>query len=267
MMNRALWTAATGMHAQQKNIDVVAHDLSNVNTTGYKRTHVTFADLAYQRLRAAGIQARGGNEMPAGLQVGHGVRVTGTTKMFLIGGMLETGNPYNMFIQDKGTVARNFFRVDTGDGEIRYTRDGSFNRDAEGNLVLPNGAILQGGITVPEDAQDPTWTADGRLQYRDPAGDIQEAGQLELATFANPAGLEPVGDNLFAQTEASGAEIAGTPGEEGFGTIVGRFVELSNVSAIDEMVKLITAQRAYEFNSRSIQTSDEMLQTVNNLKR
>ncbi|MFH0911599.1 MAG: flagellar basal-body rod protein FlgG [Planctomycetota bacterium] len=267
MMNRALWTAATGMHAQQTNVDVIAHDLTNVNTNGYKKTTVTFADLFYQRLRAAGIQGRGLNNLPVGIQVGNGVRVTGTTKVFTKGAMIETGNPFNIMINDDGNLARNFFCVDIGGGQIRYTRDGSFQLDADGNLVLSNGAILQGGITVPANAQDPTVTETGVVQYKDETGTTQDAGQLDLATFVNPAGLEPEGDNLFQETPASGPAQAGKPGDAGFATVIGGALELSNVSAIEEIVKLISAQRAYEFNSRTIQTSDEMLQTVNNLKR
>lgn len=267
MMIRALWSAATGMHAQQKNIDTVAHDLTNVNTTGYKKTQVTFADIFYQRLRAAGVQSAAGNSIPSGLQIGNGVRLTGTTKNFSRGGLVETGNPYNMAIADTGNHARNFFQVLMGNGDVAYTRDGSFQKDADGNLVLANGAILQGGINVPDEAQDVTITEDGRVQYLDANGAYQQTAPLQLATFANPAGLEPLGENMFRETEAAGAAVIGNPDTAGFGKIRGGFLELSNVSAVEEMVKMITAQRAYEFNSRTIQTSDEMLQTVNNLKR
>ncbi|MBN1256475.1 MAG: flagellar basal-body rod protein FlgG [Planctomycetes bacterium] len=266
-MSRALWTAATGMHAQQTNVDAIAHDLSNVNTAGYKKTRVNFADLFYQRVRAAGMPGIEGNNLPSGLQIGTGVRVTGTTKQFTIGGALETGNGLNMMIQDNGGIARNFFPVRLADGSIAYTRDGSFTKDSEGNIVLPTGVILDGGITLPEVAQDIFVSPEGEVFYNDEAGDQQSAGQFQIATFANPAGLAPLGDNLFGETDSSGTATLGTPGDDGFGEIRSGYIEISNVSAIEEMVSLISAQRAYEFNSRSIQTSDEMLQTVNNLKR
>ncbi|MHC4870346.1 MAG: flagellar basal-body rod protein FlgG [Planctomycetota bacterium] len=267
MMVRALWTAATGMHAQQRNIDVIAHDLTNVNTNGYKKTHVNFADLFYQRLRSAGVTGTADNNLPTGLQVGNGVRTTGTTKIFTIGGALETLSPLNMMIMDKGNSARNFFPVDLGDGRTGYTRDGAFSKDDQGNIVNNSGHILSGAPTIPADAQDISITADGRILYRDAAGAQAEAGQIQLSTFANPAGLEPMGDNVFLETTASGAPATGTPGSAGYGEVKGGWVEISNVSAIEEMVNMISAQRAYEFNSKTIQTSDEMLQTVNNLKR
>jgi flagellar basal-body rod protein FlgG len=267
MMIRALWTAATGMHAQQRHIDVIAHDLTNVNTNGYKKTKLGFADLFYQKLRAAGVTGLGDNNIPVGLQVGNGVRATSTTRIFTKGGAVETQNPVNVMILDRGNAARNFFPIDLGDGRIAYTRDGSFNKDVEGNLVLSNGALYSGAPQIPAGAQDIQIMEDGRVLYNDEAGDQQEAGQLQLATFANPAGLEPIGDNLFTESAASGAATLGNPGEDGYGTIRGGWLESSNVSAIEEMVNMISAQRAYEFNSRSIQTSDEMLQTVNNLKR
>ncbi|MHC4885257.1 MAG: flagellar basal-body rod protein FlgG [Planctomycetota bacterium] len=268
MMVRSLWTGATGMHAQQTNIDVVANDLANVNTHGYKKNYVTFADLFYQRQRASGVQALSGEALPTGIQVGNGVRVTGTNRIFTRGNAFQTNIGTNMMIRDEGNLSRNFFEVDDGTGNVFYTRDGSFSKDSAGNLVLPNGYILP-GITLPTgaQAQDVTITAEGIVQYKDANGATQQAGQVQLATFTNPAGLEPVGDNLFQANESSGTATTGNAGAAGFGDVLGGWVEMSNVNAIDEMVKLISAQRAYEFNSRSIQTSDEMLQTVNNLKR
>lgn len=266
-MVRALWTAATGMHAQQTNIDVIAHDLTNVNTNGYKKTHVNFSDLFYQRLRSAGVTGTAGNNLPTGLQVGNGVRTTGTNKIFTIGGAIETQSPLNMMLVDSGNAARNFFPVDLGDGRTGYTRDGSFSKDDQGNIVNNSGYILSGAPQIPADAQDITISTDGRVLYNDDQGAQQEAGQIQVATFPNPAGLEPLGDNMFLESSASGAPTTGTPGDAGFASVRGGWLEISNVSAIEEMVNMISAQRAYEFNSKSIQTSDEMLQTVNNLKR
>ncbi len=268
MMIRALWSAATGMRAQQFNIDTIAHDLTNVNTTGYKKTHVNFQDLFYQSLRAAGVQG-GPNNVPVGIYVGHGTRVAGTTKIFTQGGALETGIWSDMMIVDGGNRARNFFGVQMPDGTTAYTRDGSFRADEEGRLVTTDGYLLfpQPG-QIPSDAVEVTITAQGVVQYRLQGQDQpQEAGQVNLYTFPNPAGLRPAGDSLFTETPASGASLQGAPGDVGFGEIRGGWLETSNVDAITEMVNMISAQRAYEFNSRSIQTSDEMLQMVNNLKR
>lgn len=267
MMIRALWSAATGMHAQQKNIDTIAHDLTNVNTTGYKRVLPTFADLFYQRLRSAGVIGANGNNMPVGLQVGNGVRMTSTMRIFDRGTPIETANPLNMMIEDTGAEARNFFPIDLGQGRTVYTRDGTFNKDNEGNIVLSDGGLLLGAPQVPATAQDITVTADGRIMYMDENNVQQEAGQIQLATFSNPAGLEPMGNNYFAETAASGNATLGNPSTPGFGEVRGSWIEGSNVSAIEEMVNMISAQRSYDFNSKSIQTSDEMLQTVNNLKR
>jgi len=269
MMIRALWSAATGMRAQQFNIDSIAHDLTNVNTNGYKKRHLNFVDLFYQSLRASGLGGSSGNtNLPVGIQVGHGVKVSGTTPIMTTGGALETGIWSDMMIDDRNNQARNFFAVDIGNGEVRYTRDGSFRVDSAGNLLTPSGYLIEPAINVPTDALDLQVTEDGRVMYRQPgAATLTEAGQIQLYTFVNPAGLSPVGDNLWQETLASGAATAGTPAADGFGVIRGGWLETSNVDAITEMVNMIAAQRSYEFNSRSIQTSDEMLQTVNNLKR
>lgn len=266
MMIRALWTGANGMKAQQTNIDAVANDLSNVNTVGYKKTHVTFADLFYQKLRAAGSVGADDNNLPVGIQVGNGVKVTGTVKQFSQGQALETSIPTNMMIKDPGSNAQSFFPVEIGD-DVFYTRDGSFTKDNDGRLTLANGARLQDIQITDEAATNITITEEGRVLYTDEAGTQVDAGRVQLARFSNPAGLEPLGDNLFAQSESSGDATVGDAGTNGYGKIQAQWVEVSNVDAIDEMVKLISAQRAYEFNSRSIQTSDEMLQTVNGLKR
>jgi flagellar basal-body rod protein FlgG len=267
MMVRSLWTAASGMQAQQTNIDLISNDLSNVNTTGFKKSRASFSDLFYQRLRASGVTGLAGNNLPVGLQVGNGVKLTGTSKVFTQGQAVNTGIGTNMMIVDSGNSSRNFFPVQVGDGTIGYTRDGSFTKDNDGNLVLSNGMILDGSPQIPAEAQDITISVNGTIFYNDAAGDQQEAGQIQLATFSNPAGLEPIGDNIFIQTNSSGAATLGAPGDDGFAEVTGNYIEASNVSAIEEMVNMISAQRAYEFNSKSIQTSDEMLQTVNNLKR
>lgn len=266
MMIRALWSGASGMKAQQTNIDVIANDLTNVNTVGYKKTDVTFADLFYQQLRAAGSVAANENDVPVGIQVGNGVKVTGTVKLFSQGTPKQTYQPTNMMIQDGGSYARNFFPVEVGDKTL-YTRDGSFTKDNDGYLTLPSGARLANITIADPEATNITITEEGRIYYTDGAGDQQDAGRLQLATFANPGGLSPLGNNMFEETTSSGTATLGDAGTDGFGSILGQWVEVSNVDAIDEMVKMISAQRAYEFNSRSIQTSDEMLQTVNGLKR
>jgi len=266
-MIRALWSAATGMRAQQLHIDSIAHDLTNVNTTGYKKKHVNFVDLFYQSLRASGLEGTNGVNLPEGIQVGHGVRPAGTTPIFTHGGAMETGIWSDMMIKETGKQVRSFFEVNVG-GEARYTRDGSFRVDNNGDLVTSTGYYLTDGISLPQDAMDPQVNENGIVSYRQPGSTARtDAGQIQLYTFVNPAGLDPVGDNMWKESPASGTAAAGTPGEDGFGAVMGGWLETSNVDAITEMVNMIAAQRSYEFNSRSIQTSDEMLQTVNALKR
>jgi len=268
MMIRALWTGATGMRAQQFMIDSIAHDLTNVNTTGYKKKSVSFSDLFYQSQRAAGVQGPQGN-LPTGIQVGLGVRVNGTTPVFTHGNPVETGIWSDMMIDDKGGQVRNFFRVLLPDGSYGYTRDGSFRADDQGQLATNDGYLLDPlPGNIPADAKQITITDTGQVQVI--VGNNTTAttvGQVNLFTFPNPAGLEPMGDNLWGKTPASGDEQQGAPGDVGFGIVKSGWLEQSNVDAITEMVNMISAQRAYEFNSKSIQTSDEMLQTVNNLKR
>ena len=269
MMVRSLWTGATGMKAMQTNIDVIANDLTNINTVGYKKRVVNFQDLLYQTMRAAGLQGGNGVNLPVGVQVGLGVRVGGTTPVMTVGPFNETGNWYDMAIEENlATGIRNFFRVDTGNG-YAYTRDGSFRLDSEGRLVTINGYFLdpQPG---PIAANAVSWqiTPEGSVQQMLPnATAFEEVGVINLFTFVNPAGLDPLGGNLWRETAASGESTGGQPGAAGFGRIRSNFVEQSNVDAISEMVNMIAAQRAYEFNSKSITTSDEMLSTVNQLKR
>ncbi len=272
MMIRSLWSGATGMKAMQFYIDAIAHDLTNVNTNGYKKKIVNFQDLLYQHTRASGLQ--GGTEgmvnLPVGVQVGLGVKVAGTTPVMTVGAVVETGNWFDMMIEEpQANMIRNFFRIDTGNGNYAYTRDGNFRVDNEGRLMTVDGFLLdpQPGA-IDQNAQEVQISPEGRIFQRLPGqGEFQEVGQINLFTFINPAGLEPVGNNRWLESESSGNAQQGTPGTDQFGTIQAGFIEQSNVDAISEMVNMIAAQRAYEFNSKSITTSDEMLQTVNGLKR
>ncbi len=267
-MIRALWTGATGMRAQQFMIDSIAHDLTNVNTVGYKKKFVSFTDLFYQGLRASGVQGQQGY-LPTGIQVGHGVRVSGTAPMLTRGNAIETGTWSDMMIEDSGNITRNFFRILLPDGTYAYTRDGTFRVDDQGRLATNDGYFLDPlPGNIPNDAVQVTVTPEGYVEVIQGADrTATRIGQISLWTFANPGGLEPIGENLWKESATSGAAQQGTPGSEGFGKIRSGWLEQSNVDAITEMVNMIAAQRAYEFNSRSIQTSDEMLQTVNSLKR
>ncbi len=272
MMIRSLWSGATGMKAMQFHMDSIAHDLTNVNTNGYKKRIVNFQDLLYQSTRAAGLQGGtdGAVNLPVGVQVGLGVRVAGTTPVMTVGSLVQTEQWSNMVIvEPQSNVVKNFFQVDIGNGNVAYTRDGSFTVDPEGRLVTVDGYFLnpQPGAVDPN-AVAYQITPEGRIfQQLEGEEEFQEVGQIQLFTFMNPAGLEPYGSNLWLQSDASGDANQGAPGDPGFGTIQSGWIEQSNVDAISEMVNMIAAQRAYEFNSKSITTSDEMLQTVNNLKR
>jgi flagellar basal-body rod protein FlgG len=268
MMIRSLWTGATGMNAMQEFIDSVGHDLANVNTDGYKKRHLNFQDLFYQRVRASGIQgAEDGMNVPVGVEIGNGVRLIGTTPVFTMGNPRETGVPTNVMITDNSS----FFSVTLPNGGgTAYTRDGNFVVDPNGDVVTTAGYQLNPAIGgVPTGARDLTFTADGNLQYLDENGAAQVLGQLNLYNFVNPAGLRAEGGNLWFETDASGAANQGIPGDRanGFGAVQGGWLEGSNVDAVTEMVNMISAQRAYEFNSRTIQTADSMLQTVGSLKR
>jgi flagellar basal-body rod protein FlgG len=264
-MVRSLWTAATGMNGQQANIDTVANNLANVNTTGYKKQRVEFEDLLYQTVRTAGTPATEDTITPVGVQMGHGAKVASTLKMFDQGSLQNTGNISDIAIQGEG-----FFRVLQYDGTYAYSRDGSFKIDSERQLVTSNGLKALPEITFPEGYRQDTVNVsqDGRVTVRvADLDDPVDVGQVELYRFQNPAGLSSAGDNLFKQTPASGNSIAGRPGFEGFGKTIHKFLEMSNVSTVSEMVSMIVAQRAYEFNSKAIQTSDSMLGTAASLKR
>ena len=259
-MQRSLFTGATGMEAQQLSLDVIANNLANVNTTAFKGSRTDFQDLLYQTIRAAGSISAQGLEVPSGIQVGLGVGVGAVAKLFLQGSFIETGNALDMAIEGDG-----FFQVILPDGEIAYTRDGSFKLSRDGIMVTSDGLPLEPEITISEDAVDIGIGLDGTVSVTLSDGTVDELGQIELARFINPAGLHAQGRNLYRESEASGDPILTVPGEEGAGTIRQAVLEASNVSVVDQIVQLIVTQRAFEVNSSVISTSDEMLQTANNM--
>jgi flagellar basal-body rod protein FlgG len=262
-MIRSLYTAATGMTAQQLNMDVIANNLANVNTTGFKRSRADFQDLLYQNGRAAGVAASQGSQVPTGIQIGLGTRAAAVERIQSYGDFRQTGNPLDLIVEGEG-----FFQVQLPDGQLGYTRDGSFKVDSQGRLVTSDGYALQAEVTIPPEANGRiTISQDGTVSTSPQGGTVQQLGQVQLAKFINATGLESVGRNIFRPTAASGDPITGTPGLEGFGTIGSGFLEMSNVKVVEEMVDMITAQRAYEINSKSIQAADEMLQLANNLRR
>ncbi len=262
-MIRSLYTAATGMEAQQLNLDITANNLANVNTTGFKKSRVDFQDLLYQTIRTAGGTQAQGVTVPTGIQVGLGTRVGATQKIFTTGDFEETGNSLDVAIEGDG-----FFQVRTPSGDTAYTRDGSFKKDSEGKLVTSDGYELEPSVTIPSGATDITIGEDGSVTATvQGQSEPQSCGNIELVKFLNPAGLMNQGKNLFTSTVASGDPITGTPGQDGLGKLSSGYVEMANVKVVEEMVNLITAQRAYEVNSKSIQTADEMLDVANNLRR
>ncbi|HMM84218.1 MAG: flagellar basal-body rod protein FlgG [Gammaproteobacteria bacterium] len=257
-MIRSLWISKTGMEAQQTQLDTISHNLANVGTNGFKKGHVVFEDLIYQNLRQAGAASGEQGMLPTGLQVGLGVRPVATSRTFTQGNLQQTGNNLDLAIKGQG-----FFQVQRADGSTAYTRDGAFQVDANGQLVTNNGELVQPGITVPPNAQSLTIAADGTVSASVPGqAQPQVLGQLQLASFVNPAGLDPLGGNLFGETAASGAPNAGEPGADGLGQLQQGFVETSNVNVVEELVAMIQTQRAYELNSKAIQTSDQMLQRL-----
>jgi flagellar basal-body rod protein FlgG len=264
-MVRSLWTAATGMNGQQSNIDAIANNLSNVNTTGFKQQRVEFEDLMYQNLKLAGTPATEDTVTPVGIQQGTGVKLAATQRVFSQGSLQNTGVDTDVAIVGDG-----FFRVQQYDGSYAYTRDGSFKVDMNGQLVNSNGLRVMPEIILPAgyDIHTLSISDDGRVSVRvNGQNDPVDVGQMELYRFPNSVGLKAVGDNLFKVTNASGQPIVGQPGFEGMGVTKHKFIEMSNVSVVNEMVQMIVAQRAYEFNSKAIQTSDSMLSTAVNLKR
>ncbi|GHS88842.1 flagellar basal body rod protein FlgG [Synergistales bacterium] len=263
-MLRSLWAGASGMIAQQTNLDVVAHNLANVNTTGYKRHRADFEDLLYQIDRQPGTPVDPNSTIPAGVQVGLGVRVIGTPQSMSEGNLQVTDNPLDWAIAgDQG-----YFQVITQDGNIAYTRSGAWQIDGDGQIVTHDGYLLEPAITVPENAVAIMLSNDGTVSVK-LAGETesQELGQLELARFVNPVGLLALGENLFRETDASGAPILANPGVDGMSQVRQGILEMSNVQVVDEMVNMIIAQRAYEANSKTVQTADDLLRIANSLKR
>jgi len=262
-MIRSLWTAATGMAAQQLNIDVISNNLANVNTAGFKKSRVDFQDLLYQTLRPAGTTEAQGSMVPTGIQVGLGTRAAAVQRVFSQGDFQQTENPLDLVIEGDG-----FFQVLMPNGETAYTRDGTFKLDAQGRIVTSDGNPLDPEITIPAEATSISVGSDGTVSVTLPGQTApQEIGQIQIAKFANPAGLSSLGRNLLAQSAASGDPVIDTPGLNGLGTLAHGFVEMSNVKVVEEMVNMIIAQRAYEVNSKAIQTADEMLNIANNLRR
>jgi flagellar basal-body rod protein FlgG len=262
-MLRALHTAATGMQAQQINIDTIANNIANVNTTGFKQARAEFQDLLYQDLRPAGTASSATTEYPTGLQIGLGTMPVATARNFAQGDFRQTSSPLDMVISGKG-----FFQVQLPSGETAYTRDGSFHVDQAGTLVTAEGNPVLPQITIPADAQTIVVGRDGTVSVVQ-AGqpDAQQVGSLQVADFQNPAGLSGIGRNLLMPSTASGTAIVGAAGTNGLGEIQQGFLEQSNVNVVEEMVNMIVAQRAYEVNSKALRVADDMLQQVNNLVR
>ncbi|HEY8321235.1 MAG TPA: flagellar basal-body rod protein FlgG [Candidatus Baltobacteraceae bacterium] len=262
-MMRALYTAASGMIAQQYNMDTISNNIANVNTTGFRKNVARFQDLVYQELRAPGSPV-GASVVPTGQDVGLGVKVGSSEKLFTQGSLQETDNPLDMAIQGDG-----FFQVTMPDGTTSYTRDGSFKRDANGSMVTSDGYFVQPQITIPQNATSVQVGPDGTVTAVIPGtAQPQQLGQIQLARFVNPAGLSPIGgQNLYTATAASGAPIVSQPGLNGAGSLQGGYLENSNVQIVNEIVNMIVAQRAYEANSKAISASDEMLQTAVQTKR
>ena len=259
-MNLSLYSAATGMEAQQLNLNTIANNLANVNTPGFKRSKIEFQDLLYQKPRASGSDSGGGNLVPTGIEVGNGSRVAATSKVFTQGQLTQTGEKLDIAIQGDG-----FFEVQRADGTTAYTRSGSFKLNAGGQVVTVDGLpVLSGFQNIPSGA-DITIAQNGQVTVQSSGGTQQF--RITMTRFANPAGLQSLGGNLYEETAASGTPETGQPGEQGFGSTIQGYTEASNVNIVEEMVNLITAQRAYEINSKSIQTSDEMLQNVAQMKR
>ncbi|MFZ5834379.1 MAG: flagellar basal-body rod protein FlgG [Pseudomonadota bacterium] len=261
---KSLNIASTGMLAQQLNVEVISNNIANMNTTGFKRQRAEFQDLLYQSLERVGSNSSdAGTIVPSGVQVGSGVKTGSVYRIIEQGNVVSTGNPYDIAIQGRG-----YLRVQQPSGEQSYTRAGSLAISAEGQLVTPEGFVVGPGISIPSEATEITINKQGQVQAKLPGQvESQTVGQLELAIFFNEAGLEAKGNNLFNETPSSGAAQVSTPGALGYGTVLQGFVETSNVNPVSEITSLITAQRAYEMNSKVISASDEMLSTTTNLRR
>ena len=262
-MIRALYTAATGMNAQDINVATISNNIANVNSTGYKKSRAEFQDLMYQNLRLVGTLSPNGNQVPTGSQLGLGTKLGSVAKIYTQGDFIQTQNQLDSAITGKG-----FFQIALPDGTIAYTRAGSFKKNNTGLIVTADGLPLEPAITVPQDAIQISIDENGSVAVTQPGAVAPTVlGTIQLATFQNRAGLQAVGNNAFKQTDASGAPTIGNPNSDDRGKTQQGFLEMSNVSVVEEMVNLISAQRAYETNSRTVQTADEMLQTANNMKR
>ncbi len=261
---RALGSAASGMKAQQTNIDTIANNLANVGTTGFKKSHAEFQDLLYEQVAPGGQASATGQSAPSKVEVGHGVKLVATAKDFSQGTIVSTSNPLDLMIEGDG-----FFQVRLPDGNLAYTRDGSFKMDGERNVVTAMGYRLEPPVQIPMDAVEVSVARDGTVNVM-LSGDtstVQQIGSLELARFPNAAGLTARGSNLFLESPASGPPVLSTPGQDGVGETSSGYLELSNVETVDELVRMITAQRAYELNSKTITMADQMLQIANSIKR
>ena len=257
-MINSLWISKTGMEAQQMQLDVISNNLANSSTTGFKRANAVFEDLMYQNLRQVGSNSTEQSQLPTGLQVGLGVRTVATSRSFSQGSLQQTSNNLDVAIQGNG-----FFQVTMADGTTGYTRDGSFQVNSQGQLVTATGLAVSSGITVPTNATSVAIAGDGTVTAQIPGTTTpQGIGTIALASFVNPAGLDPKGQNLFSESAASGQPNAGTPGTDGLGSLMQGYVETSNVNVVQELVTMIQTQRAYEMNSKAIQTSDQMLQKL-----
>jgi flagellar basal-body rod protein FlgG len=260
-MLRALYTSAAGMQSQQLNLDVIANNLANVNTTGFKKAKIEFQDLLYQTGRAAGAEQGSGNQLPTGLQIGHGSRPVSTARLFTTGELTQTGERLDVAIQGDG-----FFEVQMPDGTRAYTRDGAFKTGSDGRITTSDGLPVQGGFQpVPANTTNITISSTGDVTYTSTTG--QTNFKVQLVRFNNAGGLDALGRNLYKETTASGPPELGNPGENGFGELAQGYLEMSNVKVVEEMVNLIVAQRAYEVNSKAVQAADEMMQQSNNLRR
>lgn len=261
-MLRAFSTAATGMTGQQMMVDMIANNLANINTTGFKRSQLDFQDLLYVRMQAAGAEVASGINTPTGLEIGSGVRAAATVKVFTEGELQNTGRPLDIAIYGDG-----FLQVTMPNGDIRYTRDGALQINANGQLVTATGYAIEPAITIPTDAAGIDIGKDGTVNITDSSGTQSVVGTLQLVRFPNATGLSSEGDNLLSENEASGTAVTGTAGENGFGAIQSGFLEKSNVQMVTELVNLITAQRAYEINAKAIKAGDDMLRTANSIVR
>lgn len=259
---RALHTAATGMKAQEYNVEIISNNVANMRTTGYKKQRADFQDLLYQNLRRMGTETSdAGTIVPTGIQLGSGVKLASTARIMSQGSMEQSNKELDLAIRGEG-----FFQINMPDGTFAYTRDGSFERDANGNLVTIDGFEVNPSINIPETIRDLTIASDGSVQGVNQAGTNVNLGQIELARFVNKAGLEAIGDNLFLETADSGAAQTGSPGGDGYGSVQQYFLEMANVDAVTEIADLISAQRAYEMNSKVIQAADQMYSTTSNIR-